>query len=500
MTRHVITNDTRQVPTGEVHPLPIKLGRSATLDAFSRLRVSNPVNLFLNKNIHNRNKTQWEEPIIGAIIEHGTVVGGPFQVAETITGGTSGQTGTVTAVDGGALTITYIVNHNDFVVGETITGGTSGATATVSTINTGSHVFHNRARGSIILQVGASSGDQAVRASHRYVPYVPGKSQLITLTFLFGAAVADVTRRVGYFDDLNGLYFEQTNTSVSFVRRTSTSGSVVNNSFAQEDWNLDRLDGTGESKVIFDVSKMQFLVIDFTWQGVGTIRWGFKINGETIFCHEEEFANVSTVASMSTGSLPVRYEITNTAATAGINIMEEVCSSVVSEGGEKLSGLGFSISSDITPRAVTTEVPIMAIRLKNIYGSDNGPNRRTIRFSNMSAMCTTNNAHFEIKHLHDPTNITATWADVGGGSAAEFSTDISTVTGNPSHRIEEGFIVSGQGGKGAGGETISGEELDQHRFVAQNIDSTNSEMFVIFAVAFTGTSNVSSHISWVEFE
>lgn len=476
------------------------------LDGFGRVRVSNPVNLFLNKNVHNRNEILWEEPIVGAIIVHGTVTGGPFQVAETITGGTSGQTGTVTAVAGDNLSVTYTVNHNDFTPTETITGGTSGATATVTTINTGSHVSHNRDKGAVILQVGTGSGDQAVRASHRYIPYVPGKSQLITLTALIGAAVADVRRRVGYFDTLNGLFFEQNGTTdIAFVRRTSTSGSAVPNRTAQADWSLDTLDGSGNSGnpsgVTLDLSKSQFLVIDFVWQGDGEVRWGFKIGGKTIYCHAESFANVTEEAFMSTASLPVRYEITNLAATASTNTMREICSSVVSEGGERLSGQGFTKSNDISPRTVTTTLtPVQGVRLKSAFGSDGGPNRKTVRFSNMSVMATTNNAHFELLHVHDPSGITATWADVSPNSAVEFSNDISAYTAHPEHAIEEGFAVAGQAGKGSGESVVAGDELDQHRFITQNIDSDNSELFVIAAQSFTGNSVVSVHQSWVEFD
>lgn len=473
------------------------------IDNFNRIRVSNPVNLFLNKNIHTRNKTLWEEPIVGAIIEHGAVTGGPFQVAETITGGTSGQTGTVTAVDAGALTITYNVNHNDFEAAETITGGTSGATATVNTINTGSHISHDRDKGVVTLQVGTSTNDQGVRASHRYIPYVPGKTQLITLTFLFGSAVENIRRRVGYFDGLNGLYFEQTSDGIRFTRRSSTSGSVVNTSTEQDDWNLDKLDGNGLSGITLDLSKVHFLIIDFVWQGVGNIRWGFEIEGRPIYCHEDTFANEINTAFMSTASLPVRYEITNTGGTAAVQTMDEICSSVISEGGEKLTGLGFTKSNDVTPRTIAAasgNVPIMAIRLKNSFGSDSGPNRRTVRFSNMSIMCTTNNCHFELYHVHDPTGITATWSDISSESGVEVSTDISAYTGNPKHGIEEGYAVAGQAGKGSGEAGVSGDELDQHRFLSQNIDSTNSEMFVIEAASFTGNSDISAHISWVEFE
>jgi hypothetical protein len=201
---------------------------------------------------------------------------------------------------------------------------------------------------------------------------------------------------------------------------------------------------------------------------------------------------------MTTPSLPVRYEIMNTAVATGTDSMSEFCSSVISEGGERLTGQGFSVSTEAANRAVTTIVPIIAIRLKASYNG--GDNRKTLQFSNGGVFAITNSAHFEIVHIHDPSNITATWTDVGGGSAAEYSTDITTLTGNPAAKIEEGYVASGQAGKGGNENIVEGDQSDQHRLVTQNIDSSNSEMFVIYAVALTGTSNVYSHISWVEFE
>ena len=138
------------------------LADSPNMDGNGRLRVANPVNMFLNKNLHTDNETVWEEPMVGAIIEHGAVTGGPFQVAETITGGTSGKTAVLTIVT--ASTVSYNTNHNDFVDGETITGGTSGATAAVTTHNTGSDIFHDRDIASSVIQVGKVSGDSAVRS------------------------------------------------------------------------------------------------------------------------------------------------------------------------------------------------------------------------------------------------------------------------------------------------------------------------------------------------
>jgi len=482
----------------ETNPSHIMVGDSASADAFHRMRISNPVSKFHNKNIHSNHRNQWEEPVTGALIVYSGLANGPFQVAETITGGTSGTIAIVTAVDGGATTLTVTSNHCDFTNTETITGGTSGATATVDSHDTGTHVDHDRDTASMILQVGALNGDTAIRATHRYIPYIPGDSQFIGLTFLFGTATTNRRKRVGYFDIDNGLFLEQTTTGIRFVRRTKTSGSVVDNAIEQADWNVDKMDGTGDSGVNLDLTKLCFIVIDFQWQGGGRIRLGFYINGIIRYAHYINTSGAFAMPWMSTPSLPVRYEIANTGVATGTDTMSEFCSSIISEGGEKLTGQGFSISTDVTPRAVTTEVPVLAIRLKNSFGG--GANRKTIKFTNGGVFVTGNAAHFEIVHIHAPSAITATWTDIGGGSAVEYSTDITATTGKPSHKLEEGYVASGQGGKGGSENVITGDTLDQHRMASQNYDSDNSQMFAIYATAITGTAQIYSHISWVEIE
>lgn len=473
--------------------------KSFTLDAFGRFRVTNPVTLFANKNIHNRNRNLWEEPIVGAIIEHGAVTGGPFQVAEVITGSVSGTIGTVTAVDGGALTVTYTVNHDDFEVGEIITGGTSGATATIIAVGTGSTITHDRDNAAVVLQVGQSDGDSATRVSHIYTPYVPGKSHAVYQTFLFGTAIENVERTIGYGDLENGLFLNQTLAGLRFLRRTKTSGVVVDIPIEQADWNIDKFDDTGPSGKTLDITKSLFLFIDFAWQGAGPIRIGFFVDGIPFTAHEFRFFNQLDTVFMSTPSLPVQYNIKNTGATASVNTMKEFCTSVVSEGGERLTGLGFSVASEVTPRDVTTEVPILAIRLKDVFGG--GDNRKIARFSTGGIFTTDNGAHFEVRHVHDPSGIVATWTDVGGGSSLEFSTDITAIIGSPEHKIIEGYAAAGQAGKGGVENVVAGDELDQHRTITQNNDSNNSEVFVIYAVSLVPQiAKVYAHISWVEFD
>ncbi len=68
-----------------------------------------------------------------AQLNHGSVTGGPYQVGETITGGTSGETAVVKEVGSGYLLIA--AQSGTFTASETLTGGTSGATASYTDID-----------------------------------------------------------------------------------------------------------------------------------------------------------------------------------------------------------------------------------------------------------------------------------------------------------------------------------------------------------------------------
>ena len=62
-----------------------------------------------------------------------TSVTGTFTTSDTISGGTSGETATVSAVPSSTI-LTTSIPSGDFTVGETITGSSSGATGTLSSI------------------------------------------------------------------------------------------------------------------------------------------------------------------------------------------------------------------------------------------------------------------------------------------------------------------------------------------------------------------------------
>ena len=84
------------------------------------------------------------------------------------------------------------------------------------------------------------------------------------------------------------------------------------NRVAQDEWNIDTLDGEGPSGYKLDVARMQMFYIDYTWYGAGTIRWGMRgPNGKIVWAHRMNMNNVNNTAYQRSGNLPARYEVAN---------------------------------------------------------------------------------------------------------------------------------------------------------------------------------------------
>lgn len=232
-------------------------------------------------------------------------------------------------------------------------------------VNTnGATASHDANLSSAKLALTGPTGAAAVMQSKQYHRYIPAKSQLVVMTQVLGVATAGVVRRSGYFDTNDGVFLEQNGiTDVAFVRRTSTSGSSVDNRVTQSNWNVDPLDGSGLSGVTLDLSKSQILVIDLQWLGMGRVRLGFDVDGKIVYAHEFLNANNLAVPYMKTANLPVRWEVGST-ATGATGSLYATCASVISEGGNETDrGFPFSYANTTGTNAATgVRSPMLSIQ------------------------------------------------------------------------------------------------------------------------------------------
>jgi hypothetical protein len=231
--------------------------------------------------------------------------------------------------------------------------------------NTSSTFLANQA--SVNLSVTENIAGTRVRQTFRRFNYQPGKSQLILMTFNLNIGADGITKRLGYFSSLNGLFLQQKDNVVSVVRRTNVTGNVVDTTVSQSNWNLDKLDGTGRSKVTIDWTKAQLLTIDFEWLGVGRVRFGLYLDGQPVYFHQFLASNVLETVYMSSPNLPLRYEIIND-GTGPTNNLTCICSTVSSEGGQEATGFLRAIDSvsDFTLQQ-GTQYPLINLRLKSTH-------------------------------------------------------------------------------------------------------------------------------------
>lgn len=256
------------------------------------------------------------------------------------------------------------------------------------------------------LNVTTTNGSEVVRQTYRTMPYQPGKGLGLLATFTMNAGKTGLRQRVGYFNTQNGVFLQQNDTTLAFVLRSYTSGAPVDTTITQANWNGDKLDGTGPSGRIIDVTKTQILAIDFEWLGVGDVRCGFFIDGQFVICHTFHNDNVQNAVYMTTAILPVRYEIRNTAGTASSSSMKQICSTVYSSGGYEQTSIDHvarrtTIFTNIDTAA--TFYPIVSIRLASTaLGAIVLPNR--VQF------LPTTSQNYEVALLKNPTLTGATWA------------------------------------------------------------------------------------------
>jgi hypothetical protein len=281
--------------------------------------------------------------------------------------------------------------------------------------------------GLVNLAVTASSGSSVIRETTKVFAYQPGKSLLVMNTFVMSPAKTGLRQRIGYFGTDNGIYLELNNSTLSFNERSLSLGTT--STVTQANWNGDKLDGTGPSGLTLDITKAQIQWMDLEWLGLGSVRVGFVINGKLIVCHTFRHSNLISSTYITTASLPLRYEITNTAGTSGSSTLKQVCSTVVSEGGYSLSGLQQSIGTNVSApyeliTATDTDYPVITIRLKST-------NRDAIVILTALSMLPVNTGNYKWKIIASCTTAggSGTWVSAGTNSSVEYKQDATSISG-----------------------------------------------------------------------
>lgn len=330
----------------------------------------------------------------------------------------------------------------------------------VSGSGTGSSYDSDRA--STTISVSDATAGKRVRQTKQRFNYQPGKSLEVFFTNVVGAGSSGITKRWGYFDDNNGVFFEQEGTTLKTVVRSNTTGTPVDMAISSNNWSIDRMNGKGPSDIDINVSNAQIWLIDIEWLGVGSVRFGCVIDGAIYYIDQRNHANIIDSVYMSTPNLPVRCEIEND-GTGGAASVEQICCTVISEGGVEETGIIRATSTGANHVDLNTADQLYAligIRLKTTH-LDN-----VVQLKKVNVIAETND-DFEWQLLLNPTVAgTFTYAD-------ETNSAVQSVIGSNTNTVTGGTFLDG--GHGKAGSVVA-TLVESLYYLGSTIDGTRDEI------------------------
>jgi len=349
-------------------------------------------------------------------------------------------------------------------------------------------------------------GDKIIRQTKEYYRYQAGDSQAIKMTYTPDA----------HSDDY-------------YVVRSSTSGSAIDNRVHQNNplkskdgvsvWNIDKLDGTGESGIEIDHDKSQILFIDLEWLSVGTVAFGIFVDRKLQYGHMAHHANKVYGAYMTTANLPLRYEIEildgdliqrvgyfddkngvfyemiSPNVTSGT--LKEICNSIESEGGiEEETGIPFSVGTRANPVILASGATVyMGARHSLLYNSI----ENRAKFIPKAYRVASTDERLTVRVVYNPVITGGTWnpySENGYDSIMEVSTDITSISGGLTIDDEDVYAASPANKSSPAG---SRNEISSKLPFGIGIDGDTPIPLVLEITNLgTGSTTISYGTKWIE--
>lgn len=359
---------------------------------------------------------------------------------------------------------------------------------------------------SVVLDVDNLTAGSTIRQTFMRFNYQPGKSQLVLMTGTLqksGAGQAGIDRGWGFGDVNNGYFLNDAEGTIQLIERTSKTGTPADTTTAQSAWNLDKMDGTGPSKVTMDWTKSQIMFLGMEWLGVGSVLMGFIVDQKLHPVHVFHHANVLSGVYMSSPNLPLRYWISND-NSGGAATLEHICSTVISEGGTQDLGVSRSESTEgafINANTTTIYYAVFGIRLKSTTtGASVDNHDGIVKLVDVSMMeVGSNDYHWELRI--NPTIASSgsvTWTEESNSVVETGVGDTVTTAGDGSVTQVTGGTVVGSGYVKGGKESGSfSQALDTALRIGVAQDGTPDQLWLVVR-PLTSNSDVYGGLTWKE--
>lgn len=251
----------------------------------------------------------------------------------------------------------YTVNNTDLTINSIANGGTV-----------------TQSSGMCVLTSSTTTASSAKLISKQHAKYRSGLGGLTRFTALFTTGVADTEQYIGIMDEegssaafKNGYAIGFNGGDFSILRfQNDVLFDVV-----QSDWD-DPLDGTGESEIIFDPTKLNVFQISYQYLGAGAINFFIEDPKTGIFklFHTIKYSNNNILPSTFNPNYHFTLWVNNKATTDNL-IMKSSSYAYFMEGSTSFIELHQpQNSTGIKSKAsITTEVAIFTIRNKTSFVS-----------------------------------------------------------------------------------------------------------------------------------
>ena len=332
----------------------------------------------------------------------------------------------------------------------------------------------------------SANNDLVIRQTKTHPIYQPGKSQLFEASFSNFQLEANIIKRVGCFQSTTGSpynsvfdgYFLESNGVTSAITFNIFLSGSCTFSADSTTWN-----STEFNPINFDWSMSNLMSVDYQWLGVGRVRFGMILSGQTFYFLDYTAANNIPTIYMSSTNQPIRYEIRQVGAGSGY--LDMICSQVSTEGA--LNGLYSTVSIPHTGTTTLstsgTKYPYIGYRLKESYIGI------TSQYNQISVLNTSNDNYVLTMEFNPTLSATPTWTDIPN-SPFQYSLGNGTPT-----ITSPGHVMTALIGE-AGTSALTTTKLDDNQIrVGSNVDGTRDEMWICIqplgaSATFVGTVDV----------
>lgn len=222
-----------------------------------------------------------------------------------------------------------------------------------------------------VVNMAVTAGQYAVCQSFKRHLYLAGKAQSVEITFNNFAPQTGIVKRAGLFSsssvppftaNLDGFYLESDGTNINIV--IQKNGSTIA-TVPQSAWNVDKLDGTGDSGLTLDFNNFTVMAFDYLYLGGTALRVSFNIGGVFYLAHVQQSSNINPSTFVDSPVLPIRWEISS---TTGVGNMGQICASVSTGGALDIVGFPRAVDTGnnfINANNVSNTYTLVALRLND---------------------------------------------------------------------------------------------------------------------------------------